>query len=70
MGLTLDEAQVLVRHCSKQREDGVLGLDLPDFEKFLFAGGEDDINVNLKELNPLSPQEARSLARCALAVEN
>jgi Ca2+-binding EF-hand superfamily protein len=55
MGLTLDEAQVLVRHCSKQREDGVLGLDLPDFEKFLFAGGEDDINVNLKELNPLSP---------------
>ena len=45
----------MVRHCSKQREDGVLGLDLPDFEKFLFAGGDDDINVNLKELNPLTP---------------
>lgn len=48
----------MVRHCSKQREDNILGLDVQDFEKFLFAGGEDDINVNLKELAPLSPAEA------------
>jgi hypothetical protein len=58
----------LVRHCSKKRDDGVLGLDIGDFEKFLFAGGEDDINVNLKELNPLSPAEAKSLAKCAMEV--
>jgi hypothetical protein len=58
----------LVRHCSKQREDGILGLDLPDFEKFLFQGGDDDINVNLKELNHLSPMEARSLASRAMVV--
>lgn len=60
----------MVRHCSKTRDDGVLGLDLGDFEKFLFAGGGDDIDVNLKELAPLSPAEAKSLARCALAVQN
>jgi len=59
----------LVRHCSKIREDGILGLDLPDFEKFLFAGGDDDINVDLKGLNPLSATEARSLEQCAIAVQ-
>lgn len=67
MGLSLDEAQVLVRHSCKLREDGVLGLDQGDFEKFLFAGGDDDINVNLKELKPLSPHEAKSVAKSALA---
>ena len=48
MGLSLDEAQVLVRHCAKERDDGKLGLDLPDFEKMMFQGGDDDINVDLK----------------------
>ena len=48
----------------------MLGLDVNDFEKFLFAGGDDDINVNLKELNPLSPAEAKSLAKCAMEVQN
>jgi hypothetical protein len=38
---------VLVKHVSKTRDDGVLGLDLGDFEKFLFAGGDDDIKVDL-----------------------
>lgn len=66
MGLSLDEAQVLIRHSAKDRDDGVLGLDLPDFEKFLFAGGDDDIHVDLKKLNPLTPKDARSIARSAL----
>jgi len=60
----------LVRHSSKVRDDGVLGLDLGDFEKFLFTGGDDDINVNLHQLNPLTPQEARSIARSALPIQS
>ena len=66
MGLSLDEAQVLVRHCAKEREDGKLGLDLPDFEKLLFQGGDDDIAVDLKQLNPLTPLDAASVARSAM----
>jgi len=61
---------VLVRHSSKVRDDGILGLDKGDFEKFLFTGGDDDIAVNLHQLNPLTPQEARSIARSALPTHN
>lgn len=46
--MSLNEAQVLVKHVSTSRGDDVLGLDLGDFEKFLFAGGDDDIKVDLK----------------------
>ena len=35
----------------------MLGLDLPDFENFLFAGGHDDVKVDLKELNPIVSKE-------------
>ena len=48
----------------------MLGLDLGDFEKFLFAGGDDDINVNLKELHPISPHEAKQIAKSALSNQN